>query len=238
MIDVRELNYYGKIPDSFMSRVPAVLKVVLAVLMSICVALLNSFTIQIFLLAYAVILVVISRVPMAVLLKRLAVIDGFILTLWLTLPFFCEDGIRTAAIITIRVHAAIMAFIALLQTTSMPEILEAMDQLHFPRKLVVLLHFTYRYIHVLADEAVKIYHNMMLRGFVPSIRLSALRAYGNLIGMLLVKSMMRSQRVYNAMLLRGFNGSYPFFVHHHQHSRSDVLKMATLYALFLGCLIV
>ena len=238
MIDVRGISYYNDIPDSFMSRSPAVLKVILAVLVSICVALVNSFPIQLFLLAYAIVLALISRVPMIALLKRLALIDGFVLTLWLTLPFFCEDGVRTAAIITVRVHAAILAFISLLQTTSMPEILEALDQLHFPRKLIVLLHFTYRYIHVLADEAIKIYQSMTLRGFEPSIKFSALRTYGNLVGILVVKGTMRSQRVYNAMLLRGFNGSYPFFAPRCRHSFSDILKMVTLYALFLGCLMV
>ena len=48
-----------------------------------------------------------------------------------------------------------ITFMALLQTTSMPELLQALNQLHIPRKLIVLLHFTYRYVHVLGEEALK-----------------------------------------------------------------------------------
>ena len=152
--------------------------------------------------------------------------------------FFSEDGMRMAALITIRVHTAVLAFMALLQTTSMPELLQALNQLHIPRKLIVLLHFTYRYVHVLGEEALKIQHGMILRGFAPSLNLSTFRTYGNLIGMLLIRSIMRSQRVYDAMILRGFNGSFPFSVRQVKLSRPDVVRIVILFALLMGCLVV
>ena len=54
--------------------------------------------------------VAISRIPLKTLLKRLIALDGFVLMIWLTLPFFSEDGMRMAALITIRVHAAVLDF--------------------------------------------------------------------------------------------------------------------------------
>lgn len=238
MINVSCINYHSKPKGSFLERIPPYVKLLLTFSVALCVALLNSLMAQIFLLMYSIVLVGLSGVPVKRLLKRLMAVDGFVLMLWLTLPFSSEEGVVTATLITIRVHAAVLAFMALLQTTSMPEILQALCQLRFPSKLVALLHFTYRYIHVLAEEASRIHRSMALRGFEPSLNLRTFRAYGYLIGMLLLRSFVRSQRVYNAMLLRGFNGTYIFLTFKSRLSRPDFLKLAVLYALLVGCLMV
>lgn len=238
VINVHALDYHDETSYGFLRRVPSSLKVVLTLAVAICIAVLNSFSAQVFLLAYSIFLVAISRIPLKTLLKRLIALDGFVLMIWLTLPFFSEDGMRMAALITIRVHAAVLAFMALLQTTSMPELLQALNQLHIPRKLIVLLHFTYRYVHVLGEEALKIQHGMILRGFAPSLNLSTFHTYGNLIGMLLIRSIMRSQRVYDAMLLRGFDGSFPFSTRQAKLSRPDVVRIVMLFASLMGCLVV
>lgn len=232
------LNYQIDIPEGFLNRIPASIKVVLVFLFALCVAFLQSVAAQLFLLVYAIMLVAIARIPIKVLSSRLLALNGFILMMWLTLPFSSESGTHLALLITIRAHAATLAFIALLRTTSMPDLLQALHLLHVPQKLILLLHFTYRYAHVLSEELQKIHKSMVLRGFHPSLSFTTFCAYGNLVGMLLIRSIIRSERVSKAMVLRGFNGSFPFFPSHVIPSSPDTLRMAALYVLLAGCFIV
>ncbi|MDD2206349.1 MAG: cobalt ECF transporter T component CbiQ [Aminobacterium sp.] len=232
------LNYQIDIPEGFLNRIPASIKVVLVFLFALCVAFLQSVAAQLFLLVYAIMLVAIARIPIKVLSSRLLALNGFILMMWLTLPFSSESGTHLALLITIRAHAATLAFIALLRTTSMPDLLQALHLLHVPQKLILLLHFTYRYAHVLSEELQKIHKSMVLRGFHPSLSFTTFSAYGNLVGMLLIRSIIRSERVSKAMVLRGFNGSFPFFPSHVIPSSPDTLRMAALYVLLAGCFIV
>jgi cobalt/nickel transport system permease protein len=80
--------------------------------------------------------------------------------------------------------------------------------LKIPDKLSHLLLFTYRYIHVFEREYQRLVQAMKIRGFVPRTDLHTYRSYGYLAAMLLVRSFDRAERVFQAMLCRGFNGTF------------------------------
>ena len=102
-----------------------------------------------------------------------------------------------------------MAFLALVATMdSSPIRCHALDRLRFPSKLTFLFLFTYRYLHVIADEWRKLHVAARLRGFVPKTNMHTYRTFGNMLGMVFVQSFDRSVRVYEAMLLRGFSGRF------------------------------
>jgi cobalt/nickel transport system permease protein len=66
------------------------------------------------------------------------------------------------------------------------------------------LSFTYRYLFVLADEAVRMVRAHALRS--PDRPQPALRVAGSLLGLLLLRTLDRARRVHAAMLCRGFDG--------------------------------
>jgi cobalt/nickel transport system permease protein len=66
---------------------------------------------------------------------------------------------------------------------------------------------------------------MGARGFRKQTDIETLRTIGNFLGMLLVRSFERTQRVYDAMLARGYDGTLPGVVGFHAR-RSDWLKGA------------
>ena len=72
---------------------------------------------------------------------------------------------------------------------------------------------THRYIFVFLHEMKRMYRSMRVRGFHPSTSLETMRSMGNFFGMLFVRSFDRTQRVYDAMLSRGYNGRFPTFNH-------------------------
>ena len=84
----------------------------------------------------------------------------------------------------------------------------AMGSLRVPSKIVFLFIFTYRYIHAIHREYMRLKDAIDIRGFRPGTNLHTYRTYAYLIGMLLIKSHNRAERVQAAMLCRGFHGKF------------------------------
>lgn len=61
-------------------------------------------------------------------------------------------GVLLTLLVTIKSNAIVMTFLALVATMDSPTIGYALERLRFPSKLVFLFLFTYRYLHVIADE--------------------------------------------------------------------------------------
>jgi cobalt/nickel transport system permease protein len=174
------------------------------------------------LLGVALALAFFSGLSPGSLVRRLAALDGVLLMLWITLPLsgggekvllggvpISVEGVATALAITIRAHAGVIGFLALLGTTPPHEFMRALRLMGVPQKLVLLFHFTYRYSHVIFEESARIHTSMMLRGFAPKPDLHTLKTYGNLMGNIFLRSFRRAERVTEAMELRGFTADFP-----------------------------
>jgi cobalt/nickel transport system permease protein len=96
----------------------------------------------------------------------------------------------------------------------------ALHHLHLPEKLVHLMLFTVRYVEVLRREYGRLAAAMKARGFRPRMNRHTYRAYGYLVGMLLVRSLDRSERIVAAMKCRGFRGRF-YLLDHFALARRD-----------------
>ncbi|PIE58229.1 MAG: cobalt ECF transporter T component CbiQ [Desulfobulbus propionicus] len=167
-------------------------------------------------------LVLLSRLPLLQVARRLVVINVFNVILFLVLPFTYEgsplfnigplegsrEGVVFALRITMKSNAILMAFIALVTTMSIATLGHALNRLRLPDKLVYLLLIAYRYVFVLEQEYHRLVTAMRVRGFRPTSSLHTYRTYAYLFGMLLIRALARADRVYQAMLCRGFRGRF------------------------------
>jgi cobalt/nickel transport system permease protein len=163
-----------------------------------------------------------SKPPLAVLARRVAVVNTFVLFLWATVPAtmpgetvlavgpisFSREGLALAGLVTLKSNAILLAFLALVTTMDSPTMGHALDRLGVPPKLAFLFLFTYRYLHVIAEEWQRLVTAARLRGFVPRTGMRSYRTIAHLLAMVLVNSFDRSGRVYQAMILRGFEGRF------------------------------
>jgi len=193
----------------------------------IVVALMHGNTYPALALTVSTLMIIITRIDMKKLLHRLAVVNIFILFLWLFLPFShpgnhivrigplsaTREGFMLASSITLKANAIVIATIALLGTSEVFSLAHALVHLKFPRKLVYLFFFFYRYISVLHDEYNRMRRAITVRAFEAKTNLHTYRTYAYLVGMLIVRSFEHSQRIYHAMLCRGFTGKFPVFRH-------------------------
>ncbi len=164
---------------------------------------------------------------------RLAVVNGFVFFLWLFLPFtgngeivgsigwlaVHKGGIFLALQVTLKANAIAGATIALLGTSTVFDLVHALVHLKVPNRLVQLFFFCYRYISVIHVEYSRLRASMRIRCFKPGSNLHTYRSYAYLMGMLFVRSFDRSERIYQAMVLRGFTGTFWTLDHFHMHTR-------------------
>jgi cobalt/nickel transport system permease protein len=125
-----------------------------------------------------------------------------------------EAGLIRFASIVIRSWLSVQMAILLTATTQFPDLMHALRHLRLPQVLVAIVSFTYRYLFVLADEAARLLRAREARSARPangrgggSIGWRA-RVAGHMVGQLFLRSYERSDRVYNAMLARGYRGHF------------------------------
>jgi cobalt/nickel transport system permease protein len=207
---------------SFLHRRDARVKIIGATAISLVLALSNSFTAAGAGFFCCLILLFISQPRTKQLLTRIASVNVFSLFLLISLPLtyggenilqthFMDislDGLRLACLITLKCNAILFCFLALLATSTTPQLGHALEALHAPRKLILLLLFSYHQLFVIHKEYQRLQRAARLRGFIAANSLHTYRTYSHLFGMTLVKSWNRAQRVQQAMVLRGFTGRF------------------------------
>ncbi len=149
---------------------------------------------------------VLARVGLGVLGRRLLHLAPFVLVVAAG-PLLREGlGMDQAVGMMIKAGLGCWALVLLAATTPVDELLAALTALGCPRLVVLLLGLTARYLHVLAEEAGRLWRAAAARGFTPRHLLQA-RTIGHLIGSLFLRSHARAERVHAAMLARGFAGT-------------------------------
>ena len=129
-------------------------------------------------------------------------------------------GTHLAWLITLKTNAILLAVLALLASNPVNDILHALAHLKVPPKLVTMFLLFYRYLHVLHHEYLRLRQAVVVRCFQPGTNLHTYRTYGQLMGVLLLRSLDRSERVYHAMLCRGFSGTF-WLLDHFAWRRAD-----------------
>lgn len=208
--------------DSFIHRLDPGVRVVCALVVSFALALSEQFGVLGLYLVFALALVALASLGAGAVLKRLKPLLLFVFMIWVILPFTYEGepllrlgpltmtrpGVELCLRITIKSVSILMVFIALLATMTVATLGQALHRLRVPDKLVFLLLMTYRYIAVIQEEYQRLLRAARFRGFVPGTNIRSYRTYAYLAGMLFVRASLRAGRVHNAMLCRGFSGTF------------------------------
>lgn len=227
---------------SVLHRLDARVKLLAGLALVIVIALSKTFATAGAGLILSLLLVRAARLDRKLVVRRLLLVNGFVLFLWFTLPLtypgtpvltlgpveLSRQGINLAALITIKTNATVLVLIALVATSSLAALGQALVKLKVPTKLCLLLLFSYRYIFVIHQEYLRLVRAARLRCFKATTSLHTYRTTGYLFGMTLIKSHHRAQRVKQAMALRGFQGQF------HTLYESQVGKNEIIFALCMS----
>lgn len=165
------------------------------------------------------ILYTLSKLPFSFLLSRLRYPGWFILAAAILLPFVAgeeviwswgiftlkQEGCLAVLLIVTRFICILTVSVVLFGTAPFLVSMKAMRALGLPGLMVDMMLLSYRYLEELGTMLTTMGRAMKLRGFYgKKLNSRNLKIIANLTGSLLVRSYEQSQRVYQAMLLRGY----------------------------------
>jgi len=122
-----------------------------------------------------------------------------------------DEGLAFVGSVVAKSWMSVTAAALLTATTPMPEVIRSLRSLGVPAVLVSIVAFMYRYVFVLVDEAQRLLRARAARsagagaGTGGTIAWRA-RVAGGMAGSLFLRTYERSERIYLAMLARGFDG--------------------------------
>jgi cobalt/nickel transport system permease protein len=154
-------------------------------------------------------------------LARRATIEIPFVALALVLPFaspgprmdlaglhLSVEGLYAAWNIAAKGTLGVLISLLLAATTSPRDLIAGLERLRCPQVLVQIATFMLRYLRVLQDEAARMRVARLARGYDPRFLWQA-RAFAAGIGALFLRAYERGERVYLAMLSRGYTGRLP-----------------------------
>lgn len=200
----------------------------------------GAWPVYILLLSLVVAFEVLSELGVGSVIKRSSLALPFVLAaipLMLTIPgpavlsfglgswhfAVTVPGIERFLSVACKSWLSVQAAIVLAATTEFPQLLRALRALKLPRLLVAVIGLMWRYLFVLVDEALRLLRARSARSghtdaqSNPAARRSGgslgwrARVVGGMAGSLFLRAFERSDRIYVAMLARGYDGEIRSF---------------------------
>lgn len=183
--------------------------------------------------------VFLARIGFGYVLRRALVVTPFALAA-ITLPFtipgeplatlplfggltISAPGVIRFVSILVKSWISVQAAVVLVAVTPFPDLLWALRAIHIPAPLVAIVSFMYRYLFLLSDEVLRMLRARSSRSAaLPGVRSGGAlwwrgKVAGQMAGSLMIRSFERSERVYNAMLARGYQGAMHTLDEPHLH---------------------
>jgi len=148
-------------------------------------------------------------------------------------------GLLRFVSIVIRSWLSVQMAILLVAVTRFPDLIHAFEHLRVPAILTTIIAFLYRYLFVLTDEVIRLLRARQSRSAAVAGQRSGGSVWwranvaGNMAGQLFLRSYERSDRIYNAMLARGYAGQLRTLNPHELH-RSDWAYAIVAFAFILA----
>lgn len=163
------------------------------------------------------VLIPLSKVPLAFILKKCLFVLPLILAAGVLLPLssgytsleeFRDYNFNLPLSLVMKSLAALMLLILLTSTERFDNLLHALRRLKMPAVIVQISALLYRYSFIFLDEILKTTRARISR--TPGrIRGNPFRVYGNQVAIIFIRSWDRAHIVHQAMLSRGFTGEMP-----------------------------
>ena len=165
---------------------------------------------------FPVLLFALADIPVRFILKKVFLVSSFAFFVGIFNPlldrhaFYAFSGFTISGgwvsflSIMLKFFLTITSALLLIATTSFPGVCHGLQKLGLPDIFVAQLLFLYRYIFVLVEEAMKTVRARDMRSFGNNGK--GMKTFVSLVGTLFLRTIERAERIYLAMLSRGFTG--------------------------------
>ncbi|MDD2521748.1 MAG: cobalt ECF transporter T component CbiQ [Anaerolineaceae bacterium] len=130
--------------------------------------------------------------------------------------FYSPEGVVRFISIALKSWISVFASILLAATTRFPDLLISFQQMRVPKLFIAVIGLMWRYLFVISEEVSRMLRARTSRSatlpdspHVGGTVFWRARVTGGMAGSLFLRSLERSDRVYAAMLSRGYTGELP-----------------------------
>lgn len=149
-----------------------------------------------------------ARIPLGYLLRRVGLFLPFLLSMAVSLPLSqgFERGWDVGLQVLFRGTLAFLVSLWLVNVMPFEQLLLTLRRWHVPALPVAILAFMHRYVFVVWDELDSLRLAWRTRSFGRARLWHRWRTLSQMLGVLLIRSINRSERIHGAMLARGWTG--------------------------------
>ena len=154
---------------------------------------------------YPLILFIFGKVPIKFIFKKLFLVLPIVLGLSIInlIIDFSYSEIYSSLLILFKCIFSLLGALLLIVTTGINNLAFGLKKLKIPNILIMQILMLYRYIILMMEEFYRIKSAYELRTL--GEKSMTIKDYGQIIGQMLLKTIDRSEKVDEAMMLRGFN---------------------------------
>lgn len=208
--------------DQWMNRIHPLVKVLLTVIYIFITVSFHKYDLSgvISMAIYPFILFVLGDISIGKAISRMRLVLPVVCVVGLFNPFFDKEivtrlggiaisgGVISMLSLMVKGCLTVLAAYLLIATTTIEKICYALRMIHVPKIVVTQILLIYRYITVLLKEVNRVTQAYALRA--PGQNGVHFKAWGSLVGQMLLRSMDRADDVYASMCLRGYNGNFEY----------------------------
>ena len=207
--------------DTFVHRLDPRVKLITTLLFLFTVISFSKYEVAALLpfFLFPAILLAVGEIPLWFILKKVAIVSPFAIFIGIFNPLLdraqvmilpgltLAAGWLSFASIGLKFLLTVSTALLLIATTSFPTVCHALRQLGLPALFVSQLLFLYRYIFVLGEEVMRIVRARDMRSY--GRKGMGVKVFVRIVGVLFLRTIERAERIYFAMLARGFHGDMP-----------------------------
>ncbi len=212
-------------------------KIASLMLLILSIALVHSIPLVLVGFAVAVGIMHLTQFPLSSVFQSLKWIVLFLLPFFIILPLtypgettfhvlgipFALEGLRLSVLIVVKAVAIVLIAYVIFGSARFDINMIALQHLKCPSLVVQIMLFTYRFIFLFLSEMKRMDTAMKARGFVKGPNMYTIKVMGGFVGTLLIRSFERTERIYKAMLSKGYQGDFHTLVEFNAETK-DLIK--------------
>ena len=220
--------------NNILNKIHPLVKLIISVVYILFLTSINKYnlTITLAMSIYLIVVSIMGDLSIKNCIKRLKIVLFLLIIIGIANPILDRQVVTSIGIIPITTGMisaltlilkgifAIISSYFLIVTTGVENICYALKKLHIPNILITIFMLIYRYIIVLLKEVQKIWIAYSLRA--PKQKGIHFKAWGSMIGSLMIRSIDKAEVIYQAMELRGFSPDN-FFMKNQKIDRTSII---------------
>ena len=205
--DIRKIDELGD-KHTILHRIDSSIKIIVTIIYVIKVLSMKQFTISDIacIVLYPLILFKLGKVPVKFIFKKVLFVLPIIIGLSainLIIDFSYLE-IYFSVLLIFKCIFTLVGALLLMVTTGINNLAFGLKKLKIPNILIMQILMLHRYIILMMEECYRVKSAYELRTL--GEKSMTMKDYGQIIGQMLLKTIDRSEKVYEAMKLRGFEG--------------------------------